>query len=600
MANSIYHSGLPFPIYNAKYTLLVPYLDADGDPTDPTTPDTEVSVDAGSFADCAEEVTTITGSNGVGYITLTGAEMKGSAIAVCAKVASGPKATLALLQPRALPVLESGTAQAGGNTSITLASGAAAYDLTGCFVRTTGGTGGGGTNGANNQARKIMAYNVSTKEATVFPQWETNPSSDTTYDILISDIAVNSTITRGLRPTTDGRTLGVESDGDLTKVNTLDGHTPQTGDTFVRIGAAGAGLTALGDTRIANLDAAVSSRSSHSAADVWSSGTRTLSSFGSLVADIATAVWDAGTKTLTSFGTLVADTAAAVWATAVKVITGGTLTVSPPTAADIKNAIEGSGSSLAQILEDTGTTIPAQITTMRGADSDTLKTLSDQIDGISAGSAPTVEEIRQEIDSNSTQLAEIIADIATITGGTGSNAITITVTDGTTPIQDVTVEIWNAANTLFRTKGVTNSSGVMMTSLDDGTYTVRMLKGGYSFTNQTLTVDGVESVPYTGTAYVIPAPSSADLCRVYAYLKKADGTVPATVTREFVITELPEFEDGSCYAETDNQGVYNATTGLLYFDCVRGAQARVTVEGFGISHKITIPDAATAEIEDLI
>lgn len=34
----------------------------------------------------------------------------------------------------------------------------------------------------------------------------------------------------------------------------------QTGDAFARLGAAGAGLTALGDTRIANLDAAVSSR----------------------------------------------------------------------------------------------------------------------------------------------------------------------------------------------------------------------------------------------------------------------------------------------------------------------------------------------------
>ncbi len=34
----------------------------------------------------------------------------------------------------------------------------------------------------------------------------------------------------------------------------------QTGDSFARIGSAGAGLTALGDTRIANLDATVSSR----------------------------------------------------------------------------------------------------------------------------------------------------------------------------------------------------------------------------------------------------------------------------------------------------------------------------------------------------
>jgi hypothetical protein len=44
---------------------------------------------------------------------------------------------------------------------------------------------------------------------------------------------------------TAGYTLGVESDGDLTKVNTLDGHTAQTGDSFARIGATGSGLTSL-------------------------------------------------------------------------------------------------------------------------------------------------------------------------------------------------------------------------------------------------------------------------------------------------------------------------------------------------------------------
>jgi hypothetical protein len=42
-----------------------------------------------------------------------------------------------------------------------------------------------------------------------------------------------------------GNTLGVESDGDLTKVNTLDGHTAQTGDSFARLGApAGASVSA--------------------------------------------------------------------------------------------------------------------------------------------------------------------------------------------------------------------------------------------------------------------------------------------------------------------------------------------------------------------
>lgn len=47
------------------------------------------------------------------------------------------------------------------------------------------------------------------------------------------------------RDTTSGRTLSVESDGDLTKVNTLDGHTAQTGDAFARLGApAGASVSA--------------------------------------------------------------------------------------------------------------------------------------------------------------------------------------------------------------------------------------------------------------------------------------------------------------------------------------------------------------------
>lgn len=48
--------------------------------------------------------------------------------------------------------------------------------------------------------------------------------------------------------------------GTVSTLTTYTGNTPQTGDSFARIGANGAGLTAIGDTRIANLDAAVSSR----------------------------------------------------------------------------------------------------------------------------------------------------------------------------------------------------------------------------------------------------------------------------------------------------------------------------------------------------
>lgn len=61
---------------------------------------------------------------------------------------------------------------------------------------------------------------------------------------------------------TAGNTLSVESDGDATKVNTLDGHTAQTGDSFALIGATGSGLTTLAqaavctEARLAELAAA--------------------------------------------------------------------------------------------------------------------------------------------------------------------------------------------------------------------------------------------------------------------------------------------------------------------------------------------------------
>lgn len=53
--------------------------------------------------------------------------------------------------------------------------------------------------------------------------------------------------------TVDGVTAGVT-------VTMYTGNTPQTGDSFARIGVSGAGLTNLGDTRLANLDATISSR----------------------------------------------------------------------------------------------------------------------------------------------------------------------------------------------------------------------------------------------------------------------------------------------------------------------------------------------------
>lgn len=77
--------------------------------------------------------------------------------------------------------------------------------------------------------------------------------------------------------------------------------------------AATSGLTAVGSIGkllVDNINATISSRSSHAAADIWAVGTRTLSGFGTLVADI----WSNGSRTLTANpGPSAADVADAVW-----------------------------------------------------------------------------------------------------------------------------------------------------------------------------------------------------------------------------------------------------------------------------------------------
>jgi hypothetical protein len=91
-----------------------------------------------------------------------------------------------------------------------------------------------------------------------------------------------------LAPTVAGRTLDVTATGEagidwanvggaattvnlsgttISTLTTYTGNTPQTGDAFARLGAAGAGLTALGDARLAHLDADISGRPTAAAID---------------------------------------------------------------------------------------------------------------------------------------------------------------------------------------------------------------------------------------------------------------------------------------------------------------------------------------------
>ena len=211
MANAASHS-LPVPIYGALYNCFFEFRKSDGTTIAPASCDTEASLDAGTFADCTNEITLIKEVGGstdsaYGYLTLTAAEMTAQAVVLQSKSTATAVTVGQIIRPKQLTSVRAGTAQAGAASTITLDAGASAVDdfYNGLFVRTNGGTGPG-------QARLITDYVGSTKVATVAFAWETNPSSNTTFTVgFVENQSVNSfqldaATSSRLAPTTAART----------------------------------------------------------------------------------------------------------------------------------------------------------------------------------------------------------------------------------------------------------------------------------------------------------------------------------------------------------------------------------------------------------
>lgn len=195
--------------------------------------------------------------------------------------------------------------------------------------------------------------------------------------------------------------LGIGAGGHILTVDTLTtytGNTPQTGDAYALIGTAGAGLTALGDTRVAHLDADVSSRSTFSGGAVASVtgdvGGNVVGSVGS-VTGLTPANLDAAVSTRLAAAAYTAPDNASI--TAIKAKTDNlpidpadeSLIVAATTAIyDRIGAPVGASvaADIAAVKTDTGTTIPAGIDALSiPTAADNADALLDRADAIEAG-----------------------------------------------------------------------------------------------------------------------------------------------------------------------------------------------------------------------
>jgi hypothetical protein len=209
----------------------------------------------------------------------------------------------------------------------------------------------------------------------------------------------------------------------LPTVSTLTGHTPQTGDSFARIGATGSGLTSLAPSVTALSTA------------TWTN---------TLATNLATTNSAVATNLDATISSRLASVSYSAPPSAV--------TISAQVAADLLTA-HGSGSWTTA----TGFATPANVTdavsAIRGANGDTLETLSDQIDGIESGGLTSEQ---------AAALTRIDTKTALITGSK------LSVAGAVTPGGDITLVIGDdrasdADSELLRS--ITDTGGALHTRL---------------------------------------------------------------------------------------------------------------------------------------
>jgi len=129
-------------------------------------------------------------------------------------------------------------------------------------------------------------------------------------------------------------------------------------------------------------------------------------------------------------------------------------------------------------------------------------------------------------------------DVAWITSGSagsGAWSVTITVNDGTNPLENASVRMTNGAETYIAT---TNAAGQASFSLDSATWTVSITKSLYSFTPTTLAISANTSQAYSMTQIVISL-SDPGFTTGYYFCYDEDGNVESGVEVSVKLYDLP-------------------------------------------------------------
>lgn len=300
----------PIPRKNTAYRVTFPILDADGDLVSGATGlDSEVSIDGGTFTDCANEAVEIASASGMYYLDLTASEMNGDTIAVIIKSSTGKTTPIVLYPEEAGDIRVNVTQISDDSTAADNLEAAAdeqGYNLGGGAIvaaSVTGNVGGNVTgNVGGNVSGSVGSIATGGIVAASFAAGAITAAA-IAADAIDADALAADAIAE-INATVDAALADIRLDELLAADSDIDGATPPTvGSVFFELLTKTAGsftydqatdsLEAIRDRG----DAAwltAAGFSTHTAADVWAVATRTLTSAANITSTGGTTVPQTG------------------------------------------------------------------------------------------------------------------------------------------------------------------------------------------------------------------------------------------------------------------------------------------------------------------
>ena len=239
-----------------------------------------------------------------------------------------------------------------------------------------------------------------------------------------------------------------------------------------------------------------------------------------------------------------------------------------------------------------------------------VDTTTTNVDMVDISGLATTVRIDQLNDFN--PATDVVMNVDTVQnvvnigqGLNGPSVLTVTVSDGSNPIENAQVVAKRTGESGFK---VTDSNGQVQFAVSDATYDLVVISAGYEGVVDSVVVSGATGKAITMSATVLPTPSQPELCVVACYIQLNGQPVENAVVRATLVNSNSAIDgivlsNSKDVAETNIDGY--AQLELIRLDQFVDGNGQYLIEVFDGNNKLwsttsTIPNTGAVNLEDLV